>query len=429
MSFKELGLSENLLKTIREIGYETPTPIQKESIPEILRGRDLLACAQTGTGKTASFSLPLIEILQGTRKRNRLPRAIILEPTRELAAQVEENILKYAGDTSLSTVLLVGGEIVTSQERKLKKGVDIIIATPGRIIDMFDRGKVIFTDIKAVIIDEADRMLDMGFMPDVDRILSMLPKLRQTLLFSATVAKEIKHISTRYQLNPKQITVTRPAKTAETIDQHIVKAQPRNKRKILRKILSTHPSQEPIIVFCNRKRDVDIVTKSLCNHGYLAQAFHGDMTQHARNETLEKFKKSEFKILVTSDIAARGIDVSDVSLVVNFDLPVNNEDYVHRIGRTGRAGKLGKAITFVMPSEDKKLKRLEYLIKKSITNLDIVVEEDITEEATEKKKLPSSRTTRPVRELREPTVPIIGFGDFIPAFMLIDPYSRMHATT
>lgn len=429
MSFKELGLSENLLKTIKEIGYDIPTPIQRESIPEVLRGRDLLACAQTGTGKTASFSLPVIEILQGTRKRNRLPRAIILEPTRELAAQVEENIIKYADNTGLSTVLLVGGEIVTSQERKLKKGVDIIIATPGRIIDMFERGKVMLNDIKVVVIDEADRMLDMGFMPDVDRILSMLPKLRQTLLFSATVAKEIQQISSRYQFNPKQITVTRPAKTAETIDQHIVKVQQNNKRLVLRTILSTHPSNEPAIIFCNRKRDVDIVTKSLCKHGYSAQAFHGDMTQHARNETLEKFKKTEFNILVTSDIAARGIDVSDVSLVVNFDLPVNNEDYVHRIGRTGRAGKSGKAITFVMSAEDKKLKRLEQLIKKTISVLEIEIKEEVSQKAPEKAKIISSvKAPRMVKEpkvLREPTGPIIGFGEFIPAFMLIDPYSKM----
>ncbi|WP_032112212.1 DEAD/DEAH box helicase [Candidatus Paracaedibacter symbiosus] len=442
MSFETTGLSKNLLKTIREIGYVFPTSIQQEAIPEILQGRDLLACAQTGTGKTASFALPIVDILQNTRKRNRLPRAIIMAPTRELAAQVEENIIQYAGGTGLSTVLLVGGEIVTSQERKLKKGVDIIIATPGRLIDMFERGRMVLIDIKIVVIDEADRMLDMGFMPDVDRILAMLPKLRQTLLFSATIAKEIQQISSQYQLNPKQITITRQAKTADTIDQHVIHVDTINKRKVMRKILSEHPSNEPTIVFCNRKRDVDIVMRSLVRHGYAAQAFHGDMSQHARNDALDSFKRGESRILVTSDVAARGIDVSGVTLVINFDMPVNNEDYVHRIGRTGRAGNTGKAITFVTKSEKAKLSRLEHLIKKTISPLMVEIAEE--EKAPVVVKERSQRPERAERSSRIRTSnnrilkeeefpsnsgPIIGFGDFIPAFMLIDPYSKMNATT
>lgn len=422
MSFETLGLSENLLQTIQKIGYQSPTPIQKESIPEILRGKDLLACAQTGTGKTASFALPIVDILQNSRKRNRLPRAIILAPTRELAAQVEENIIQYATQTGLSTVLLVGGEIMTSQERKLKKGVDIIIATPGRLIDMFERGRVVLTDVKIIVIDEADRMLDMGFMPDVDRILEMLPKLRQTLLFSATIANEIKRISSQYQINPKQITVTRPSKTADTIDQHVVYVDTVNKRKVMRKLLTEHPENEPTIVFCNRKRDVDVVTRSLCRHGYAAQAFHGDLSQHARNEALDSFKKGESRVLVTSDVAARGIDISGVTLVINFDMPVNNEDYVHRIGRTGRAGNVGKAITFVTDHEKQKLKRLEQLIKKTISPLTVEIEE-------EKPQKIKQITTNLFREEERSITsgPVIGFGDFIPAFMLVDPYSKMNA--
>lgn len=436
MSFDKIGLSESLLKTIREIGYTSPTPVQKEAIPEILQGRDILACAQTGTGKTASFALPIVDILQNSRKRNRLPRAIILAPTRELAAQVEGNIIQYAANTALSTVLLVGGEIVTTQERKLKKGVDIIIATPGRIIDMFERGRMVLTDVKLIVIDEADRMLDMGFMPDVDRILAMLPKLRQTLLFSATIAPEIQRISKQYQINPKQITVTRASKTADTIDQHAVHVEPSNKRKVMRQILVDHPENEPTIVFCNRKRDVDIVTKSLTKHGYAAQAFHGDMSQHARNEALDSFKRGESRILVTSDVAARGLDVTGVTLVINFDMPVSNEDYVHRIGRTGRAGKSGKAIIFVAPTEKGKLKRLEQLIKMTIPSLvieipkeeDVVIEPStsIIKERPQKVKA-QHRAERPMKEeeTTPSTSPIIGFGDFIPAFMLIDPYSKI----
>lgn len=431
MSFDKIGLSENLLKTIRKIGYNSPTPVQKEAIPEILQGRDILACAQTGTGKTASFALPIVDILQNSRKRNRLPRAIILTPTRELAAQVEENIIQYAAHTALSTVLLVGGEIITTQERKLKKGVDIIIATPGRIIDMFERGRMVLTDVKLIVIDEADRMLDMGFMPDVDRILAMLPKLRQTLLFSATMAPEIQRISKQYQINPKQITVTRASKTADTIDQHAVSVEPGNKRKVMRQILADHPENEPTIVFCNRKRDVDIVTKSLTKYGYAAKAFHGDMSQHARNEALDSFKRGESRVLVTSDVAARGLDVTGVTLVINFDMPVSNEDYVHRIGRTGRAGKSGKAIIFVTPAEKGKLKRLEQLIKMTIPSLVIDIEKEevaavppvvIVKEHPQKTKGPY-RSERQMKE--EETGPIIGFGDFIPAFMLVDPYSKI----
>lgn len=444
MSFEATGLSESLLKRIREIGYDSPTPIQKESIPQILQGRDILACAQTGTGKTASFALPIVDILHNSRKRNRLPRAIILTPTRELAAQVEENIIQYAAHTSLSTVLLVGGEIVTSQERKLKKGVDIIIATPGRIIDMFERGRMVLTDVKLVVIDEADRMMDMGFMPDVDRILAMLPKLRQTLLFSATIANEIQRISKQYQINPKQITVTRTSTTADTIDQHVVHVETLNKRNMMRQILLAHPEDEPTIVFCNRKRDVDIVTRSLIRHGFTAQAFHGDMSQHARNEALDSFKRCESRILVTSDVAARGLDVTGVMLVVNFDMPVSNEDYVHRIGRTGRAGKSGKAIIFVTPSEKGKLKRLEQLIKMTIPTLvlELPPEEEVETlavsivpavEVITAKKEPATRRRNsspgPKEEINNNvTGPIIGFGDFIPAFMLVDPYAKMVMT-
>ncbi|WP_038463508.1 DEAD/DEAH box helicase [Candidatus Odyssella acanthamoebae] len=401
MSFSEIGLTQELADTVAKLGYDVPTPIQSQAIPLALQGKDILACAQTGTGKTAAFLLPTIETLKHSRARHRMPSAVILIPTRELATQVYDNFVSYSAGTGLKAISIVGGEIISIQERILKRGVDILIATPGRLIDLFERGKLILTNIKVVVIDEADRMLDMGFMPDVDKILAYMPKLRQTLMFSATLSPEVKRISQSYQLQPCEIKISRSAKTAETIEQSIVRLNEMEKRIALRKVLKSNPSIDPTVVFCNRKKDVDILTKSLQRHKFSAQALHGDMDQRSRNETLENFRKGNYRILVTTDVAARGIDVSGITLVVNFDVPIHEEDYVHRIGRTGRAGKNGNAIMFVTKTEDKKLKRIESLIKHTIKeikiDLNVVMEED------------------------EPTEKVLGFGRIIPPFMLVDP--------
>jgi len=401
MTFLDTGITAELADVIKKLGYDIPTPVQSQAIPLALKGKDIVACAQTGTGKTAAFLLPVIEILKSSRSRHRMPGAIILIPTRELAAQVYENFLNYSQGTGLKAISVVGGEIISIQERNLKRGVDILIATPGRLIDLFERGKLLLSNIKIVVIDEADRMLDMGFMPDVDRILSYMPKLRQTLLFSATLPPEVKRISESYQIQPVEIKVSRSAETADTIDQSIVRLDEMQKRIALRKVLQSHLSIEPTVVFCNKKKDVDLLTKSLIKHRFSAQALHGDMDQRARNETLENFRKGNYRILVTTDVAARGIDVSGITLVVNFDVPIHEEDYVHRIGRTGRAGKTGAAIMFVMKNEDKKLARIEKLIKHSIKEIKVDLNENVIED--------------------EPTGSVVGFGQIIPKFMLVEP--------
>lgn len=401
MSFSEIGLTLELASTVSKLGYDTPTPIQEQAIPLVLQGKDILACAQTGTGKTAAFLLPTIEVLKHSRSRHRMPSAIILTPTRELASQVYENFLGYSQGTGLKAISIVGGEIISIQERQLKRGVDVLIATPGRLIDLFERGKLLLVNVKVVVIDEADRMLDMGFMPDVDKILAYLPTLRQTLMFSATLSPEVKRISQSYQIMPCEIKISRSAKTAETIEQSIICLDELQKRAALRKILKSQPSTEPSVIFCNRKKDADILAKSLQKHRFSAQALHGDMDQRSRNETLENFRKGNYRILVTTDVAARGIDVSGITLVVNFDVPIHEEDYVHRIGRTGRAGKSGHAVMFVMKTEDKKLKRIESLIKHTIKEIKIDLNEVVEED--------------------EPTEKVIGFGRIIPPFMLVDP--------
>lgn len=459
MTFKNLGLSEELVATIERVGYTSPTPVQKESIPAILQGQDLLVCAQTGTGKTASFLLPTIDVLSHSRSRQGLCSAIILVPTRELAAQVFENFNTLSAGTRLKAISIVGGEVISAQERLLKKGVDVIIATPGRVLDLYDRGKIIFTNIKMVVLDEADRMLDMGFMPEVDRILSVLPKLRQTLLFSATVPQEIKKISNLYQIQPKEIKVTHSTTTEALIDQFILRVTEAQKRPALCKLLRDKPVDEPAIVFCNRKREISALTSYLGKNGFTAESLHGDMSQRARNDTLDRFRQDLFKVLVTSDVAARGIDIIGISLVVNHDVPINEEDYVHRIGRTGRAGKEGKAITFVLKLEAKRLKKIEDLIKKSIPEMtllpedlvdsDTVVQADSSREDSqgrrtkpaqvqrnEPKSIPQealkdrsvSTTTRVQRPRRDVdsdnsdlNQPIVGFGKMLPSFMLLDP--------
>lgn len=366
MKFSDLGLSAELEQTVNKLGYELPTPIQEQAIPQILRGRDLFGCAQTGTGKTASFILPMIDVLHGSRSKVRMPRSIVLEPTRELAAQVLESFETYGKDHKLKAALLVGGESMADQEKQLKRGVDVLIATPGRLLDLFERGQILLADVRILVIDEADRMLDMGFIPDVDRIVATLPKMRQTLLFSATMPGEIKKLAQSYLINPKEIIIAPSTRTAATVTQHVVLVQDNKKRDVLREILSRQQNPGPIIIFCNRKRDISVLTSSLKKYGYQAGSLHGDMAQSQRNQTLEDFKGGKITVLVASDVAARGLDVDGLSLVVNFDVPMNAEDYVHRIGRTGRAGNAGVAITLVSGSDEKYLVGVQSFIQQEI---------------------------------------------------------------
>ena len=348
------------------LGYEAPTPIQNASIPIILMGRDILGSAQTGTGKTASFTLPLIDILDSGRAKARMPRSLILAPTRELAAQVAESFEKFSTNHNLSMALLIGGTSFSDQEAALDKGVDVLIATPGRLLDHFERGKVLLQDVKILVIDEADRMLDMGFIPDIERIVSYLPVMRQTLFFSATLSDEIHKIGSKFVMNPKIVEIDKPSTTANTITQRLVRTQTRNKREILRDLLRSEQLQNAVI-FCNRKRDISTLLSSLQRHDFSVVALHGDMTQSARLEALDQFKSGEIPILIASDVAARGLDIPLVSHVFNFDIPSNAEDYVHRIGRTGRAGRTGIAVTLVATDDDEKyLAAIETLIGKTI---------------------------------------------------------------
>ncbi|MBL4803228.1 MAG: DEAD/DEAH box helicase [Alphaproteobacteria bacterium] len=370
MQFEQLGLSEDILKAIADCGYDEPTPIQAQAIPNILMARDLVGLAQTGTGKTASFTLPMIEILQGGRAKARMPRSLILTPTRELAAQVAENFDTYGKYTGLSKALLTGGVSMDEQIKLLDRGVDVLIATPGRLLDLFERGRILLNDIKILVIDEADRMLDMGFIPDIEKIIGLLPFTRQTLLFSATMPKEIRKLSQNYLSNPKEVSVSAPATTAKNVEQFVVHVHPKDKRHTLEKIIRSEDVTAAFI-FCNRKRDIDDLVRWLKGKGYKAQGLHGDMAQKNRTETLEAFKNDEITLLVCSDVAGRGIDVDDLSHVFNFDVPMNADDYVHRIGRTGRAGKTGRAWMLATRNEDKYLDAIQKLTKQKITVKDV----------------------------------------------------------
>ena len=375
MSFSDLGLSDELLNAISDAGYTTPTPIHAQAIPYVLMGRDILGCAQTGTGKTASFTLPMIDILASGRAKARMPRSLILEPTRELAAQVADNFEIYGKYHKLNHALLIGGENMSEQIKRLEKGVDVLIATPGRLMDVFDRGHLLLRDVKILVIDESDRMLDMGFIPDVEKIVSKLPQMRTTLLFSATMPPEIKRLADKFLMNPKEITVSPPATAAETIKQSLVMVTgagrdqtsiAKRKRAVLRLLIEREKPKNAII-FCNRKRDVDVVYRSLERHGYdTAARLHGDMVQSVRMETLDKFKKGVVSLLVCSDVAARGLDIPAMSHVFNFDVPTHADDYIHRIGRTGRAGREGVAITIAVPADGKYIDGIERLTGKKI---------------------------------------------------------------
>ncbi len=372
MSFTDLGLSPEVLKAVDEVGYADPTPIQAQAIPFVLMGRDILGCAQTGTGKTASFTLPMIDILASGRAKARMPRSLILAPTRELAAQVSQNFELYGKYSKLSMALLTGGTSLAEQERKLDRGVDVLIATPGRLLDLYERGKILLADVKILVIDEADRMLDMGFIPDVERIVGLLPKIRQTLFFSATMPPEVRRLADAFLMNPKAISVDPPSSAATLVAQNLIKVMgdQKDKRAALRALLVSEKVASALI-FCNRKKDVDIVYKSLKRHGFDVAALHGDMSQPARTETLARFKDSQMPLLVCSDVAARGLDIPTVSHVFNFDVPVHAEDYIHRIGRTGRAGRSGRALMLALPEEAKGLDAVVRMLGKSIEEMPV----------------------------------------------------------
>jgi superfamily II DNA/RNA helicase len=376
--FADLNLNPKILKAIEEAGYSEPTPIQKGAIPAALEGKDVLGIAQTGTGKTASFTLPMIHILARGRARARMPRSLVLCPTRELAAQVAENFSVYSKHLRLSKALLIGGVSFKEQDLLIDRGVDVLIATPGRLLDHFERGKLLLTGVQVMVVDEADRMLDMGFIPDIERIFGLTPFTRQTLFFSATMAPEIERITNTFLSAPARIEVARQATASETIEQGVVLFHPKrrdqessDKRNILRALIDAEGEKcSNAIIFCNRKSDVDICAKSLKKHGYDAAPIHGDLDQSQRTATLNGFRDGKLRFLVASDVAARGLDIPSVSHVFNFDVPRNAEDYVHRIGRTGRAGRDGKAMMMSAPRDGKNLDAIEKLLQTEIPRLE-----------------------------------------------------------
>jgi superfamily II DNA/RNA helicase len=410
MRFADIGLSDELLKAVTEAGYDTPTPIQAAAIPQVQMMRDIIAIAQTGTGKTASFVLPMIDVLANGRARARMPRSLILEPTRELAAQVAENFEKYGKYHKLSMALLIGGVQMGDQVKALEKGVDVLIATPGRLMDLFERGKILLTGCDMLVIDEADRMLDMGFIPDIETICTKLPANRQTLLFSATMPPPIKKLADKFLSNPKYIEVARPASSNLNIEQFLVNVAPMKKREVLRDLLRSEDVSTGII-FCNRKTTVRELNKSLQQHGFKSGEIHGDIDQATRQRQLDAFKTGAINLLVASDVAARGLDVKGVSHVFNFDAPWHPDDYVHRIGRTGRAGAKGKAYTFVTKADEEAIESIEKLIGVKIGRLGKV--EAPAEQQAEKakpvrakaapkseKKAPATDEPRPAKEPR-----------------------------
>ncbi|MGB0719778.1 MAG: DEAD/DEAH box helicase [Bdellovibrionales bacterium] len=430
MSFEDLGLSPETLKAIADCGYTEPTPIQAQSIPIVLMGRDLVGLAQTGTGKTASFTLPMIEILSGGRAKARMPRSLILTPTRELAAQVSENFDTYGKYHKLSMALLVGGTSMGDQIKKLERGVDVLIATPGRLLDLFERGNILLNDIKVLVVDEADRMLDMGFIPDIEKIVSLVPFTRQTLLFSATMQPEIKKLTEKFLSNPKEVSVAPPASTAERVEQFLVWCDRRKKRETLLRIIESEDVKNAF-VFCNRKRDIGDLTRWLKGKGYSAAEMHGDLDQKYRTQTLKAFKDNEITLLVCSDVAARGLDVQGLSHVFNYDVPFNADDYVHRIGRTGRAGQDGRAWSLASHGDDEKIvDAIEKLIKKTIP-VQSFGEKSESKRSSEKASSGGSERrkkgsgTRPAKVSRprksdhaddEDGDDTLGFGSEIPAF-------------
>jgi superfamily II DNA/RNA helicase len=415
--FSDLALDPRVLTAVQEAGYETPTPIQAQAIPEALKGRDVLGIAQTGTGKTASFTLPMITLLGQGRARARMPRSLVLAPTRELAAQVAENFDTYAKHTKLTKALLIGGVSFGEQDKLIDRGVDVLIATPGRLLDHFERGKLLLTGVQIMVVDEADRMLDMGFIPDIERIFQLTPFTRQTLFFSATMAPEIERITNTFLTNPAKIEVARQATASTTIEQKLFQFTPSRKdrsfaekRATLRALIQAEGEAcTNAIIFCNRKMDVDVVAKSLKQHGFNASPIHGDLDQSVRTKTLDGFRDGTVRLLVASDVAARGLDIPAVSHVFNFDVPSHPEDYVHRIGRTGRAGRLGKAFTIATPSDEKYLSAIENLVKQPIPRGEAPAIE-ISDAPPRDERKPSSRERGDKRRDRDRERPVRDHG-------------------
>ncbi|KIC10075.1 DEAD/DEAH box helicase [Leisingera sp. ANG-M1] len=441
--FTDLNLNPKVLKAIEEAGYENPTPIQAGAIPPALEGRDVLGIAQTGTGKTASFTLPMITLLARGRARARMPRSLVLCPTRELAAQVAENFDTYAKHVKLTKALLIGGVSFKEQDALIDKGVDVLIATPGRLLDHFERGKLLLTGVQIMVVDEADRMLDMGFIPDIERIFSLTPFTRQTLFFSATMAPEIERITNTFLSAPARIEVARQATASETIEQAVVQFKPSRrdregseKRKVLRALIDAEGEKLTNgIIFCNRKTDVDICAKSLKKYGYDAAAIHGDLDQSQRMKTLDGFRDGSLRILVASDVAARGLDVPSVSHVFNFDVPGHAEDYVHRIGRTGRAGREGKAITICSVRDEKAMDAVEKLIQKEIPRLENPVKPEPKKERAPRAAKPEAESRKDDKPVQKPERErssggrgkygkrddkvVVGMGDHLPSFIAL----------
>ena len=459
MNFSDFGLSKEVLRAVAEAGYVTPTPIQEQAIPYVLRGRDLLGCAQTGTGKTASFTLPMIDILAAGRAKARMPRSLIIEPTRELAAQVADHFEVHGKYHKLTMALLIGGVSMADQIKVVDRGVDVLIATPGRLLDMFERGGLLLSDVKILVIDEADRMLDMGFIPDVERIVSLMSKIRQTLFFAATMPPEIRGLADAFLINPKQVSVAPPATPAATVTHGVVNVKTphsrvpgsgqKEKREMLRRLIRSEDVRNALI-FCNRKRDVGVVHRSLTRHGFSAAQLHGDMPQPVRTETLEAFRAGKMTLLVCSDVAARGLDIETVSHVFNFDVPSHAEDYVHRIGRTARAGRAGRAFTIATYEDTKYLASIEKLIDVKIQAVqpddgrggEVLralpapaepekappepeeaapprpTRRDRNDNGRRKKAAPAEKPPRAPRKRADAGKPVVGLGDHMPAFLL-----------
>jgi superfamily II DNA/RNA helicase len=440
LSFRDLGLRDEILKALDEAGYETPTPIQAEAIPHALKGDNVVGLAQTGTGKTASFTLPMIHVLASGRARARMPRSLIISPTRELATQTAENFEKYGKHLKLSMALLIGGVAMGDQEKALEKGVDVLIATPGRLLDWFERGKLLLGGIECLVIDEADRMLDMGFMPDVERILSLIVKRKQTLLFSATMPPEVRRLADKFLKDPVEIKVAPPKRDKVLVTERLLLTSPRNKSRLIKRLLEEQ-SVSKAIIFCNRKKDISGLTRSLKRGGFNARDLHGDLDQSQRNATLEAFKADEFDYLVATDVAARGLDISDMPVVVNYDVPMNAEDYIHRIGRTGRAGKEGRAFTFGTDDDRKFLINIEKLRGAGIEELKLdpkereAKQDDSNDEAEDgevsrqprrsnarssnvRQASTAPRRARNTREERDSGGSVKGLGSHVPAFLL-----------
>ncbi|ASG65524.1 ATP-dependent RNA helicase RhlE [Idiomarina piscisalsi] len=365
-SFQSLGLNDNILRAVNECGYTTPTPIQEQAIPTVMKGHDLLAAAQTGTGKTAGFTLPLLHNLSLTKTEGKpVIRALILTPTRELAAQVEDNLNTYAKYTGLKSLVIFGGVGINPQINALRRGVDILVATPGRLLDHSRQGTVDLSKIDVLILDEADRMLDMGFIHDIKKVMKLIPEQRQTLLFSATFSKEIKALAQQFVHQPKLVEVARQNATADTIEQRVYPVDKKRKRELLSYLIGSRNWRQ-VLVFTRTKHGANRLATQLSDDGLPAMAIHGNKSQGARTKALAQFKAGKLRVLVATDIAARGIDIDELPHVINFELPQVAEDYVHRIGRTGRAGSEGEAASLVCVDEHKLLRDIEKLTKNEI---------------------------------------------------------------